>query len=129
MILVTFLSLLGTAIFYENNTAIVNGMLPFGQFIIALLTYLAVTGNRIPSLSSIIRSLWSTSRHTHELPPTTTLTLILSNPFIACPLFFCVSILSAALVLSPYVHLSLPFLRVSYYLLWDRLVDSTASLT
>ncbi|KAF8802006.1 hypothetical protein BYT27DRAFT_7113719 [Phlegmacium glaucopus] len=87
MILVTFISLLGTAIFYQNNTTIVN-----------------VTGNRIPSLGSIIRSLWSTSRHTHELPPTTTLTLILSNPFIACPLFFCVSILSVALTLSSAQH-------------------------
>ena len=58
----------------------------------------------MPSLGSIIRSLWSTSRHTHELPPTTTLALVLSNPFIACPLFFCVSILSVALILSPYVH-------------------------
>jgi len=87
MILITFISLLGTAIFYQNNTTIVN-----------------VTGNRIPSLGSIVRSLWTTSRHTHELPPTTTLTLILSNPFIAYPLFFCVSILSIALILSPGQH-------------------------
>jgi len=87
IILASFISLLGTAIFYENNTTIVN-----------------VTGNRIPSLGSIIRSLWSTSRHTHELPPTTPLTLILSNPFIAYPLFFCVSILSVALILSPGQH-------------------------
>jgi len=86
IIVTTFISLLGTAIFYQNNTMIVN-----------------VTGNRIPSLGSIIRSLW-TSRHTHELPPTTTLTLILSNPYVACPLFFCASILSVALILSPGQH-------------------------
>jgi hypothetical protein len=83
IIVTAFISLLGTAIFYQNNTMIVN-----------------VTGNRIPSLGSIIRSLW-TSRHTHELPPSTTLTLILSNPFIACPLLICASILSIALILSP----------------------------
>ena len=107
MILVTFISHLGTAIFYQNNTTIVNGNIVvfFGPFILLLFDLnLSVTGNRIPSLGSIVRSLWSTSRHTHELPPTTTLTLILSNPFIACPLFFCVSILSIALLLSPYVH-------------------------
>ena len=109
MILVTFISLLGTAIFYQNNTTIVNGTFLTLVHLLLCSLYSSVTGNRIPSLTSIIRSLWSTSRHTHELPPTTTFTLILSNPFIACPLFFCVSILAAALILSPYVHLPLLF--------------------
>lgn len=108
IILTTFISLLGTAIFYQNNTTIVNGMLSFGLSMI-LFSDLSVTGNGIPSLGSIVRSLWSTSRYTHELPPTTTLTLILSNPFIAYPLFFCVSILSVALFLSPYVHFFILF--------------------
>ena len=104
MILITFISLLETAIFYQNNTTIVNGTLFSVHLLLLLNLFFSVTGNRIPSLGSIVRSLWSTSRYTHELPPTTTLTLILSNPFIAYPLFFCVSILSIALILSPYVH-------------------------
>ena len=133
MILFTFISLLGTAIFYQNNTTIVNGMLSFPTIYYFVDLFFSVTGNRIPSLGSIIRSLWSTSRHTHELPPTTTLALIFSNPFIAYPLFFCVSILFVCLILSPYVHFfySLFPLYLNHHLFhrWDRLVDNTELLT
>ncbi|KAF8147262.1 hypothetical protein B0H34DRAFT_343292 [Crassisporium funariophilum] len=87
MTFITFISLLGTAFFYENNTKILN-----------------VTGNRIPSLSSMIRSLWSTSRHAHDPPPTTPLALMLSNPFVVSPVFFCLSILFVAMFIPSGQH-------------------------
>ncbi|KIM36363.1 hypothetical protein M413DRAFT_449239 [Hebeloma cylindrosporum] len=87
MTFITFLSLFGTALIFENHTNIVN-----------------ITGNRIPSFSSIVRSVWSPSRHVHEHEPTTTLALILSNPFVASPLFFCLSILFVALFMPAVQH-------------------------
>ncbi|PPQ79017.1 hypothetical protein CVT25_002326 [Psilocybe cyanescens] len=89
MTFVTFISLLATAILFENNTKILN-----------------ITGNRIPSLSSLIRSVWSPSRHTHmhDPPATSPIAQIVSNPFVASPLFFCVLILAVALFIPPVQH-------------------------
>ncbi|KAH9474462.1 hypothetical protein JR316_0012921 [Psilocybe cubensis] len=87
MTFITFISLLGTAIFFENNVKILN-----------------ITGNRIPSIPSLIRSVWSPSRHNHDPPPTSPVAQIASNPFIASPLFFCVSILAVALFIPPVQH-------------------------
>ncbi|KAF9484229.1 hypothetical protein BDN70DRAFT_798068 [Pholiota conissans] len=84
---ITFISLVGTAFFFENNTKILN-----------------ITGNRIPSIPTLLRSVWSPSRHTHESPPTSTAALILSNPFVASPLFFCLAILFVALFMMPAQH-------------------------
>ncbi|PPQ65917.1 hypothetical protein CVT24_011250 [Panaeolus cyanescens] len=87
MIFITFISLFSTAFVYNNHSKLVD-----------------ISGNRIPSPSSILRSIWSPSRHTHELPPTTPLGLLFSNPFVASPLFFCTSVLVVALVLPPSQH-------------------------
>ncbi|CAA7263383.1 unnamed protein product [Cyclocybe aegerita] len=82
----TFVSLFATAYFFDNHTKLVN-----------------ITGNRIPSLSSLLRSIWSPSRLAHDPPPTTVLARLLSNPFVASPLFFCVAILCVALFI-PYAQ-------------------------
>lgn len=64
-----------------------------------------VTGNRIPSLRALIRSLSSSSRaQIHDPPPTSTLRIMLSNPFTSSPLFFCAAILSIALFMPRYVQ-------------------------
>ncbi|KJA23795.1 hypothetical protein HYPSUDRAFT_137359 [Hypholoma sublateritium FD-334 SS-4] len=84
---ITFISLLGTAVFFENNTKIVN-----------------ITGNRIPSLSTLLRSVWAPSRHLHDAPPTTAVAIFLSNPFVVSPLLFCLSILFVALFVAPTQH-------------------------
>ncbi|KAF8179850.1 hypothetical protein BJ912DRAFT_929496 [Pholiota molesta] len=84
---ITFISLIGTAFFFENNTKILN-----------------ITGNRIPSIPTLLRSVWSPSRHTHESLPTNSVALILSNPFVASPLFVCLSILFVALFMNPEQH-------------------------
>ncbi|KAJ3514819.1 hypothetical protein NLJ89_g2153 [Agrocybe chaxingu] len=82
----TFVSLFATAFFFDNHSKLVN-----------------ITGNRIPSLNSLLRSIWSPSRLAHDPPPTTVLARLLSNPFVASPLFFCVAILSVALFI-PYAQ-------------------------
>ncbi|KAF5325026.1 hypothetical protein D9619_010097 [Psilocybe cf. subviscida] len=83
----TFLSMAGTAFFFQNNTKLVH-----------------ISGNRIPSLSTLLRSIWSPSRHTLDSPPSSPLAVILSNPFVSCPLFFCLSILFVALAMPPAQH-------------------------
>ncbi|EDR09198.1 uncharacterized protein LACBIDRAFT_296580 [Laccaria bicolor S238N-H82] len=86
--LITFLSLVATALIFNNHTKLVN-----------------VTGNRIPSLPAIVRLISSFSKHTrHEPPPTTPLTLMLSNPYVTCPLAFCASIFFIGLLLPPTQH-------------------------
>ncbi|KDR66442.1 hypothetical protein GALMADRAFT_1151187 [Galerina marginata CBS 339.88] len=87
MTFITFISLIGTALLFENNTKIVN-----------------ITGNRIPSPIYLLRSIWSPSRHIHDPPPTSPLSVILSNPFISSPLFFCLSILFVALAIPAPQH-------------------------
>lgn len=72
---------------------------------------LAVTGNRIPSPGTLIRSLSASKRTQHQFydpPPTTPLAVILSNPYIASPLFFCTAILTVALLV-PSSVLFLPY--------------------
>ncbi|TFK31614.1 hypothetical protein BDQ12DRAFT_739896 [Crucibulum laeve] len=88
MAFITFLSLLGTALFYDNHLKLVN-----------------VTGNRIPSFGSMIRSLSSSSRQIHhDPPPTSPIALALTNPFVSSPLLFCLIILFVALGLPAAQH-------------------------
>ncbi|KAF9531224.1 hypothetical protein CPB83DRAFT_904789 [Crepidotus variabilis] len=82
MTFITTLNLLGTAYFFNNNTKMVK-----------------ISGNRIPSPTSLLRSIWSPSRHIQDSPPTTAIALILSNPYVATPLLICLSVLSVALVI------------------------------
>jgi len=64
-----------------------------------------VTDNRIPSLSSLARSLLSgTKRIYHQPPPATQPALMLSNPYILSPLLFCIAILFLALCIPPSQH-------------------------
>ncbi|KAF9564028.1 hypothetical protein CPC08DRAFT_631885 [Agrocybe pediades] len=87
MTFITFVSLFTNAFYFENSTKIVN-----------------ITGNWIPSLRTLIRSIWSPSRLSHDAPPTSTLGLILSNPFVSSPLFFCLSIVFLALFVPAEQH-------------------------
>ncbi|TFK28241.1 hypothetical protein FA15DRAFT_584654 [Coprinopsis marcescibilis] len=88
VIFLTLISLLATAILYDNNTKLVN-----------------LAGNRLPSIQSLIRSLQSKpNTHYIEPPPTHPVAIILSNPYVACPLLFCVAILSVALTVPSEHH-------------------------
>ncbi|KAF8889747.1 hypothetical protein CPB84DRAFT_1785318 [Gymnopilus junonius] len=91
MTFITFVSLFATALIFENNTKIVH-----------------IAGNRIPSIPTLLRSIWSPSRNHHlqDAPPTTRLGLLVSNPFVASPLLFCAGIVGIALVLPPAQHRS-----------------------
>jgi hypothetical protein len=67
---------------------------------------LIVSGNRLPSFNSFIRSLTASkrtvsSKSQHEAPPTDPLAIVLTNPFVACPLFISGAILFVGLVLAP----------------------------
>ncbi|KAF8625843.1 hypothetical protein AX17_006739 [Amanita inopinata Kibby_2008] len=88
LLFITLISLIGTAVFYDNHARLVN-----------------VTDNRIPSLSALIRSLSTSSQRVyHEPPPTTLSGIILSNPYIASPMLFSSAILFVALCMPPSQH-------------------------
>ncbi|KAF6757953.1 hypothetical protein DFP72DRAFT_889488 [Ephemerocybe angulata] len=88
IIFLTFASLLSTAFFYENNSHLVN-----------------LSGNRLPTLSTFMRSISGSKRsHNHDAPPTDPLAIVLTNPFVASPLFIAASIILVALFLAPAQH-------------------------
>ncbi|KAK7446720.1 hypothetical protein VKT23_014415 [Stygiomarasmius scandens] len=85
------LSLIVSAAFFDNHSKLVD-----------------ITGNRLPSLNSLILSLTSTSSHRsfqNEPPPSTLLGVILSNPYVSSPLFFCSAILFISVLVSPSQHM------------------------
>ncbi|EAU83814.1 hypothetical protein CC1G_07549 [Coprinopsis cinerea okayama7 len=88
MVLVTFLTVLATSLVFDNNSRLVN-----------------ISGNRLPSLHTLIRTLKS-KRNTHfiEPPPTHPLAIVLSNPYAACPLAFCVAILGVGIFVAQEHH-------------------------
>ncbi|GLB39521.1 hypothetical protein LshimejAT787_0700310 [Lyophyllum shimeji] len=80
---ITLISVLGTALLYDNHAKL-----------------LSVTGNRIPSLRSLVRSLSSSTSSRSKVndpPPTLALGIVLSNPYVASPLVFAVGILGVAM--------------------------------
>ncbi|KAK2462557.1 hypothetical protein APHAL10511_005527 [Amanita phalloides] len=80
LLLITFLSLTSTAFLYDNHAQLLN-----------------VTHVRIPSFRVLLRSVLTATKWTyHDARPTTRTGLVLSNPYIASPLFFCSSILFVA---------------------------------
>ncbi|KAF8634988.1 hypothetical protein AX15_000603 [Amanita polypyramis BW_CC] len=88
LLFISFFSLAGTAVLYGNHTKLVN-----------------VTDTRIPSFSTLIRSLLTTTQWMYnEPPPTTRMGLVLSNPYVASPLFFCLAILLVALCVPSSQH-------------------------
>ncbi|KAF8989534.1 hypothetical protein BDQ17DRAFT_1402125 [Cyathus striatus] len=80
MILITLLYVLWMGVMYENHWSLVD-----------------VSGNRIPSLRTIWRSIAGSRQFLPDLPPTTPLFKALSNPFVAPPLVFCMVLLGVAL--------------------------------
>ncbi|KAF8994426.1 hypothetical protein BDQ17DRAFT_1251819 [Cyathus striatus] len=79
MILITLLYVLWMGVMYENHWSLVD-----------------VSGNRIPSLRTIWRSMAGSRQFLPDLPPTTPLFKALSNPFVAPPLVFCMVLLGVA---------------------------------
>ncbi|PFH46252.1 hypothetical protein AMATHDRAFT_70259 [Amanita thiersii Skay4041] len=86
LLFTTLISLAGTALFYDNHARLVN-----------------VTDNRIPSFSALFRFM-STQKAYHVPPSMSQPWLMLSNPYIVSPLFFCVLILFVALFTPPSQH-------------------------
>ncbi|KAF9461808.1 hypothetical protein BDZ94DRAFT_1370571 [Collybia nuda] len=85
---ITLISVIATSILYNNHAKIVS-----------------ITGNRIPGLRTLIRSLSSSSRaQFHDPPPTSTFGIMISNPFTSSPLFFCIAILAVALFIPKSQH-------------------------
>ncbi|KXN87634.1 hypothetical protein AN958_08338 [Leucoagaricus sp. SymC.cos] len=91
MTLFTFGSTIATALLYNNHAKLID-----------------VAGNRIPTPLAFIRSLTQTSRmhNTYNTPsPTNTpLAYMLSNPYIASPLIFCLAMFGIAVFLPPAQH-------------------------
>ncbi|KAM6501499.1 hypothetical protein JOM56_004513 [Amanita muscaria] len=88
LVFISLISLIGTALVYDNHVKLVN-----------------VTNTRIPSLRTLIRSLLSPAKRTyHGPPPTSQLAIMLSNPYTASPLFFCLVILFIGLLIPPSQH-------------------------
>ena len=102
MTFTAFVSVLGTATLFNNNSKIVNSTFcPLCQ--INQLWLFLVTGNWISLSHSFFhpfKSSWSSRK---ESFPSTRLGIIFSNPFIASPLLFCTLILSVALFVHPWV--------------------------
>ncbi|KII91877.1 hypothetical protein PLICRDRAFT_173673 [Plicaturopsis crispa FD-325 SS-3] len=87
LILTTLVSLLGTAAFFNNNTKLVN-----------------ITDNRIPLPAALLRSFRSrypSALSYTDATPTSPLALLLTNPFTASPVLFCVAILFIATFIDP----------------------------
>ncbi|KAF5373423.1 hypothetical protein D9615_009454 [Tricholomella constricta] len=85
---ITLISIIGTSLLYDNHAKLVN-----------------VTGNRIPALRTVIRSLSSSSRsQSHDPPPTSAFGIMISNPFVASPLLFASAILTVALLVPNHQH-------------------------
>ncbi|RDB17297.1 Zinc transporter 6 [Hypsizygus marmoreus] len=88
---ITLISIMGTSLLYNNHSKLVN-----------------VTGTRIPSLRTILRTLSSSSRSpSHQMynpPPTTPLGKSLCNPFVASPFLFALAILSVAILVPVAQH-------------------------
>ncbi|THU81858.1 hypothetical protein K435DRAFT_831774 [Dendrothele bispora CBS 962.96] len=91
--LLSCLSLIVSAAFFDNHSKLVD-----------------ITGNRIPSLNSLILSLTSSSSShrsfRNESPPTTLVGTVLSNPYVSSPLFFCLAILFVSILVSPSQHMA-----------------------
>ncbi|KAJ7594231.1 hypothetical protein C8J56DRAFT_777486 [Mycena floridula] len=77
LIIVSFISIVVSALLFDNHAELVQ-----------------TTGNRIASPVELIRS-WSSSSRIHVTPeiPSSSLGLILSNPYVVSPLFFCLSVI------------------------------------
>lgn len=92
LVFITLLSLLCTAVFFDNQAKLVSTT---GNHIPPLRTLIRDTLSRYPSSPSVNRSFYH--------PPTSPLEMILTNPFILAPISFCVAILLAAAFL-PLLH-------------------------
>ncbi|KAG6852731.1 hypothetical protein C0991_009469 [Blastosporella zonata] len=68
---VTLLSVFGTSLLYNNHSKLVS-----------------ITGSRIPTFRTLIRSLSSTSKPRIDPPATSLLGILFSNPFAASPITF-----------------------------------------
>ncbi|KAF9262771.1 hypothetical protein L218DRAFT_928783 [Marasmius fiardii PR-910] len=67
-----------------------------------------ISGNRLPSVGRMIRSLLSSYHTIHsEPPPTTPLGFLLSNPYVLSPLLFCLGVLFTSLLVSSPSHIAL----------------------
>ena len=105
MLFITFFSLTSTAFLYQNHAKLVNGEVYPSLCSAAHLLIPTVTNTRIPSFNYLIRSLFTTTHRTYQEPPPTTQTgLVLSNPYVASPLLFCLSILFVALCIPRSQH-------------------------
>ncbi|KIK68420.1 hypothetical protein GYMLUDRAFT_717832 [Collybiopsis luxurians FD-317 M1] len=92
LVLLAFVTLLVSAIVFENHKKLLD-----------------ITGNRIPSVPSLIRSITSSFSGrslstTEEAPPTTTLGRLASNPYVISPLGMCLAIWWGGVVLDPSQH-------------------------
>ncbi|KAG7096003.1 hypothetical protein E1B28_006685 [Marasmius oreades] len=68
-----------------------------------------ITGNRIPSIGRLIRSLYS-SHHRHvvlpEPPPTSPIGVLISNPYVLSPFMFCLAVMGTSVLVSSSNHIA-----------------------
>lgn len=109
LVFVTLMSLIITALRFNNHTKLVNSMYQYDlRCQNTDVSNCAAAGNHIPPISSVIRDTFSryptSPSVNYGFRPSSPTEAIMSNPFILLPILFCISILFAATFMPLSVH-------------------------